>query len=88
MCGRGPVRATDVSSSETAWILAGTLAAKNMCNADCSSVAAIDSIVSFFLAKDTGCAPVTFGHKNETTGMTMVATVCGRYKLLGCERGF
>ena len=24
-------------------------------------------------AKDTGCAPVTFGHKNETTGMTMRA---------------
>ena len=32
--------------------MAGALAAKNRCNADCSSVAAIDSVDSFF-AKDT-----------------------------------
>ena len=54
-------------------VLAGTLAAKNMCNADCSSVAAIDSIGSFFLAKDTVGTTVTFGHKNEPTGMPMRA---------------
>ena len=55
------------SFKETDLIVAGALAAKNRCNADCSSVAAIDSVDSFFVAKDTGCAPVTFGHKNEST---------------------
>ena len=52
---------------ETIDRLAGALAAKNRCNADCSSVAAIDSVVSFFVAKDTIGTMVTFGHKNETT---------------------
>ena len=47
--------------------MAGALAAKNRCNADCSSVAAIDSVVSFFVAKDAGGTPAGRGRKNETT---------------------
>ena len=40
-----------------------------MCNGKSSSVLNFDSIVSFFLAKDTIATMVTFGHKNETTGI-------------------
>ena len=56
---------------ETAWILAGT-AAKNRCNADCSSVAAIDPINSCLLAIGAGCALA--GRRHKSTGMTMRAS--------------
>ena len=49
----------------------GDFSGQNQGNADCSNVANFDSIVSFFLAKDAGGTPATFGHKNETTGMSM-----------------
>ena len=60
---------TDVASFETTQIIlvAGTSAAKNRCNADCSSAAAIDSVDFVLVAKDTVVPTVTFGHKNETT---------------------
>ena len=47
--------------------MAGTSAAKNRYNADCSSAAAIDSVVSFFVAKDAGGTPAGRGRKNEST---------------------
>ena len=48
--------------------MAGTSAAKNRSNADCSSAAAIDSVVSFFVvAKDAGVTPAGRGRKNEMT---------------------
>ena len=47
--------------------VAGALAARILCNADCSSVAAIDSVDSFLVAKDAGGTPAGRGHKNEST---------------------